>query len=278
MKNSKIQMEFCKALKSLTTGRCGKIAERCEQNATMENFRNAHRINVGEALNKFIFGSVKLFNGNFFKIDQCNVVSIDEYEEGYEATQEGSGSKFGYKKHDLPKSKKVALGVIQPFFRETERSTDSQFHTIHINPMHKRQSTENLFNRILHRRRQQLTNHTTADNIDVSCNEILLIPSQTTPTARKILCKPRAFNENRSKQNQSISYPVYNSQENENVHPSPFLNSSSLLMTMLRYQKLGKNPFSILSPKNYIEDKREETAANSKLAVEYNSIQNITKF
>ena len=144
--------------------------------------------------------------------------------------------------------------------------------------MHKRQSTENLFNRILHRRRQQLTNHTTADNIDVSCNEIILIPSQTNPTARKILCKPRAFNENRSKQNQSISYPVYNNKENENVHPSPFLNSSSLLMTMLRYQKLGKNPFSILSPKNYIEDKPVETVANSKLVVEDNSIQNITKF
>ena len=47
---------------SLTLGTCGKIAERCEPNKTLETFRYTHRMNVGEALNKFIFGNVKLFD------------------------------------------------------------------------------------------------------------------------------------------------------------------------------------------------------------------------
>ena len=75
---------------------CGKVAERCEPIETLESLRSTHRTNVAEALNKFIFGNVKLYANNFIEVGQCDIFqnrNDDQIEENEGV--EGSGTKFG---------------------------------------------------------------------------------------------------------------------------------------------------------------------------------------
>jgi len=68
---SDVKREFCEALRELTEEKCGKIAEKCEPRENIDAFRNAHRLNVGAALNKFIFGNAQLYTNNFVNTEQC---------------------------------------------------------------------------------------------------------------------------------------------------------------------------------------------------------------
>jgi len=96
---SDVKREFCEALRVLTEEKCGKIAEKCEPRESLDAFRNAHRLNVGEALNKFIFGNAQLYTNNFVNIEQCkdlNNWNREEHRNGehnYSALLETSSKK-----------------------------------------------------------------------------------------------------------------------------------------------------------------------------------------
>ena len=168
---SDIQREFCKTLRLLTEGKCGKIAEKCEPNENLQTFRYAHRLNVGEALNKFIFGNAQLYTNNFVNIDQCNQINDWHNEKNQDTPVDNVGNTIkGYSNIE----RRITPGVIQPQFSDVSQSKNSRTHSKpYISTHFTKQSHYPLY-RIKTKRRRLFTkspnqfNHTNA-----ICNLVL---------------------------------------------------------------------------------------------------------
>ena len=171
MLRSDIQSEFCKTLRLLTEGKCGKIAEKCEPNENLQTFRYAHRLNVGEALNKFIFGNAQLYTNNFVNIDQCNQINDWHNEKNQDTPVENVGNTIkGYSNIE----RRMIPGVIQPRFPGLSQSKNSRTHSKPYIPTHSTKKSHYPIYRMKAKRRRLFTkapnqfNHTNA-----ICNSIL---------------------------------------------------------------------------------------------------------
>ena len=141
-------------MRVLTEEKCGKIAEKCEPRENLDAFRNAHRLNVGEALNKFIFGNAQLYTNNFVNIEQCkdfNNWNREEHRNG-EHNYSGIISK-GYSNNE----RRITPGVIQPQFSEIGQSKKSTLRAKPYTPTRSTKPNNYSLYRIKNKRRPLLT-------------------------------------------------------------------------------------------------------------------------
>ena len=293
MLRSDIQREFCKALRSLTFGKCGKIAEKCEPKENLNQFRNTHQLNVAEALNKFIFGNAKLYTNNFVKTDQCNHVDIWQTEKESEKPVGNFGSNInrGYSNVE----RKIIPGVIQPPFSDVGRSKKLRIHSSSNVPTHPSEIQQYSLYRIKNKRRQLFTKSPKNSN-HTNCNVILR--QNLTPDISNIpfLCKqttaqlhPQSLN---SKQDLDDSHDSYHNDsklinirdlKNKTItsritNKIPFENLKTLLLEQFNIQNnsIDQNHTSFL-PHSVEEARKSILDSNNGSFLIRNNLTGLTK-
>ena len=217
-----IQKEYCIALQSLTTGVCGKIAEKCESKDTLNDFRQKLHANVGEALNKFIFGNVDLFNNNYMDVGKCNNsdLTLSSNDEGH---YEGSGeAKFGNKipiRYYHYTRTTIGPSTTPTRFPEVLRSKTSKILQNRLKKMSKPQFKSHAFypsNPTSYRSRQLLTNSTATEYFHLNCRNInnMIYPGTFLP--KIALCKKHA---NLLKKTNNMPYRNYSAYPNQPISP-----------------------------------------------------------
>ena len=240
---SDIQREFCKALSSLTTGKCGKIAEKCEPPVNISQFRNAHRLNVADALNKFIFGNARLYTNNFVKLEQCNHVNFWHTEEESEKPIGNFGStKRGYSNIE----RQIIPGVIQPTFLDVDRLKKLRIHSSSNAPTHPTKTRQYSLYRIKNKRRQLFTKSpSTSNHTNTMCN--VIVHQNMTPGISNIpfLCK-ETINAQAHKLNANPKLNLDDS-HNANYNDSKLINIPYLQTNIIKSNITNKIPFENLT-------------------------------
>ena len=250
----------------MTTGVCGETAEKCESKDTLKDFRQKLHANVGEALNKFIFGNVDLFNNNYIDVGKCNN-SDSIPSSNLEGDHEGSGeAKFGNKipiRYYHNTRTTIGPSTTQTRFSEVLRSKTSRIFQNRLKKMRKPQFKSYAFypsNPTSYRSRQLLTNSTATEYFRSNCRNINNMIYPGTSLSKIALCKGLVKKTN-------------------NI---PFQNFSSYLALSYLKQPISTDNRSFPIPVRVRTDNDFDSLQKNNVALtdenEINDISNYTKF